>query len=85
MESQIWTDRKGNHAIIKYKNISFYYNQFMAKKVEELNLILFNTMIQPYAVIFDDNKCENENTGIFLLSDYNSSIYIHINKYFISK
>ena len=75
LESQIWTDRKGNHAIIKYKNISFYYNQFMAKKVEELNLILFNTMIQPYAVIFDDNKCENENTGIFLLSDYNSSIY----------
>ena len=48
----------------------------MAKKIEELNLIIFgSTLIQPYAVIFNDEKCKEDDTGIFLLSDFNSSIY----------
>ena len=76
LESQIWTDQKGNHAIIKYKNVCFYYNPFMPKKVEELHLILRgNTLVQPYAVVFNENECEEENTGILLISDFNSSIY----------
>ena len=76
LDSQIWTDKKGNHAIIKYKNVLFYYNPFMAKKVEELNLINFgNVLIQPFAVAFNDEKCKDDNTGVFLLSDYNSVIY----------
>ena len=32
-------------------------------------------MIQPYAVIFNEDKCTEKDTGIFLISDYNSSIY----------
>lgn len=76
VESQIWSDKKGNHVIIKHKNICFYYNPFMNKKVEELQLIPpGNTLIQPYAVVFNEDKCQNENTGIFLISDFNSSIF----------
>ena len=76
LESQIWTDKKGNHVIIKYKRICFYYNPNMQKKIEELNLINFgNTLIQPYAVVFNEDKCNYRDTGVFLLSDYNSSIY----------
>ena len=76
LESQIWTDKKGNHAIIKYKNVSFYYNPSLPKKIEVLNLIMSgNTLIQPYAVLFNENEVEKENTGIFLISDYNSAIY----------
>ena len=76
LESQIWTDKKGNHVIIKYKRICFYYNPNLKKKVEELNLINFgNTLIQPYAVVFNEDKCNYRDTGVFLLSDYNSSIY----------
>ena len=75
-ESQIWSDKKGNHVIIKYKNVTFYYNPYMMKKVEELQLIPpGNTLIQPYAVVFNEDEVEKENTGIVLLSDYNSSIY----------
>ena len=76
LESQIWTDKKGNHVIIKYKRICFYYNPNLKKKIEELNLINFgNTLIQPYAVVFNEDKCNYRDTGVFLLSDYNSSIY----------
>ena len=76
LESQIWTDKKGNHVIIKYKRICFYYNPNLNKKIEELNLINFgNTLIQPYAVVFNEDKCNNRDTGVFLLSDYYSSIY----------
>jgi len=32
LESQIWCDKLGTHVIIKYKNVTFYYNPFMAKK-----------------------------------------------------
>ena len=76
LESQIWSDKKGNHVIIKYKNVCFYYNPYMAKQVEELQLIPpGNTLIQPYAVVFNEDKVEKENTGIVLLSDYKSSIF----------
>ena len=55
LESQIWTDKKGNHAIIKYKNVSFYYNPSLPKKIEVLNLIMSgNTLIQP--IYFDGKK-----------------------------
>ena len=76
LESQIWTDKKGNHAIIKYKNVSFYYNPYMLNKVEELILIPpSNILVQPFAVVFNENELQNENTGVLLLSDFNSSIY----------
>lgn len=75
-ESQIWCNKLGTHVIIKFKNVSFYYNPSMAKRIDELNLIMFgNTSIQPYAVAFNDDFNEPEDTGTFLISDYNSVIY----------
>ena len=75
-ESQIWCNKLGTHVIIKYNNISFYYNPLMAKKVDELNLINFsNTYIQPYAVAFNDDFYDPQDTGKILISDYNSMIY----------
>ena len=75
-ESQIWCDKFGTHVIIKYKNVSFYYNPLMAKKLEELNLNMFgNTFLQPYAVAFNDDFYDCEDTGKILFSDYNSVIY----------
>ena len=75
-ESQIWCDKFGTHVIIKYKNVSFYYNPLMAKKLEELNLNMFgNTFLQPYAVAFNDDVYDCEDTGKILFSDYNSVIY----------
>ena len=75
-ESQIWCDKIGTHVIIKYKNVSFYYNPLMPKKVEELNLnMLGNTFLQPYAVAFNDDFYDAEDTGKILFSDYYSVIY----------
>ena len=77
IDSQIWSDKKGNHVIIKYKNVLFYYNPFMEPKVEELHLILphGNILIQPFAVAFNEENSKYDNTGTIILSDYYSSIY----------
>ena len=76
LESQIWPNKTGNHVIIKYKNVTFYYNPYSAKKIEEIPLSFSGkNLIQPYAVLFNENEVEKENTGIFLISDFNSAIY----------
>ena len=75
-ESQIWCNKFGTHVIIKYKNASFYYNPFMAKKIQELQLDVFgNIFIQPYAVAFNDDFYDPEDTGKIIFSDYYSVIY----------
>ena len=77
IESQIWCHKLGGHAIIKYKNDTFYYNASLDKdKVKELNLCCEgNKSLQPYAVAFDDDFYEENNTGEILFSDYYSDIY----------
>ena len=75
-ESQIWCNKYGTHVIIKYKNVSFYYNPLMTKKIEELSLnMLGNTFLQPYAVAFNDDFYEPDDTGKIIFSDYYSVIY----------
>ena len=75
VESQIWCHKLGGHAIIKYKNDTFYYNSSL-DKVKELNLCCEgNKSLQPYAVAFDDDFYEENNTGEILFSDYYSDIY----------
>ena len=76
IESQIWCHKLGGHAIIKYKNDTFYYNSSLGKeKVQELNLYYEDKYLQPYAVAFDDDYFEQNDTGEILFSDYNSEIY----------
>ena len=76
IESQIWVHKLGGHAIIKYKNDTFYYNSSLGKeKVQELNLFYENKYLTPYAVAFDDDFFEQFDTGEILFSDYVSDIY----------
>ena len=76
IESQIWCHKLGSHAIIKYKNECFYYNPLLAKeKVQELNFFYEDKYLQPYAVAFDDDNFDPNDTGEILFSDYNSDIY----------
>ena len=76
IESQIWCHKLGTHAIIKYKNDIFYYNPHLLKeKVQELNFFYEDKYLQPYAVAFDDDYFEPNDTGEILFSDYNSDIY----------
>jgi len=76
IESQIWCHKLGTHAIIKYKNDVFYYNPNLLKeKVQELNFFYEDRYLQPYAIAFDDDSFETNDTGEILFSDYNSDIY----------
>ena len=75
-ESQIWCNKFGTHVIIKYKSIPFYYNPIMRNKISEIDLVQFGTdLIEPYSVAFNDDFYDIEDTGIILLSDYDSAIY----------
>jgi hypothetical protein len=76
IESQIWCHKLGNHAIIKNKNEIFYYNPNLLKeKVQELNFFYEDKYLQPYAIAFDDDYFEPNDTGEILFSDYYSDIY----------
>ena len=76
IESQIWCHKLGSHAIIKYKNEIFYYNPHLLKeKVQELNFFYEDKYLQPYAIAFNDDYFEPNDTGEILFSDYNSDIY----------
>ena len=76
IESQIWCHKLGIHVIIKYKNEIFYYNPNLLKeKVQELNLFDEDKYLQPYAISFNDDYFETNDTGEILFSDYNSDIY----------
>ena len=76
IHSQIWCHRLGHHAIIKYKNEIYYYNPNLLKeKVQELNFFYEDKYLQPYAVAFNDDYFEPNDTGEILFSDYNSDIY----------
>ena len=76
IESQIWVHKLGGHAIIKYKNDTFYYNSSLGReKVQELVLYYEDKFLTPYAVAFDDDFFEQYDTGEILFSDYVSDIY----------
>ena len=77
LESQIWCDIIGNHIIIKYNNNLYYYNPYLPKeKVLELNLFYNNYYLQPYAIAFNNDFYDINDTGYILFSDFNSDIYL---------
>ena len=69
--TKIWTDREGNHNIIRYKGKIYYFN-ILNNKVEELKSL---KNIEICAVGFDDTNENQNSTGIFLFADYNNNIY----------
>ena len=76
IESQIWTSNNGTHVIFKYKNITFYYNALLKPAIQNLELMIIgNTILQPYAIAFNECFDKPTDTGNILMSDYNSTIY----------
>ena len=69
--TKIWTDRYGNHSIIRYKGGIYYYNS-SCSYVKELTKL---SNIEICAVGFDDINNNNTDTRQFLVTDYNNNIY----------
>ena len=71
--TKIWTDKAGNHSIIRFKNSIFYFNSD-GGVVKELN-VLREKKIEVCAVGFDENNNNVLKTGNFLIVDSKNNIY----------
>lgn len=69
--TKIWTDREGNHSIIRYNDKIYYFNS-LGSVVKELNSF---KKIEVCAVGFDDRNKSPEKTESFLVTDYYNNIY----------
>ena len=69
--TKIWTDREGNHNVIRYKGNLYYFNT-LCNAVKEIECF---KNIEICAVGFDDNNKNKKSTGLFLASDYYNNIY----------
>ena len=69
--TKIWTDRVGNHNIIRYKGKIYYFNVLCGIGKE---LDCFKN-IEICAVGFDDNNDNQKSTGLFLAADCDNNIY----------
>ena len=68
---KIWSDREGNHCIIRHNNTIYYFNNTTREPVE---LDKFRT-IEICAVALDDRNTEIKTTKNFLAVDYDNKIY----------
>ena len=66
--TRIWTDREGNHNIIRLGRKIYYFNPLISE-VKELNIF---KGIEICAVGFDNNNKNNKTTDRFLATDYNT-------------
>ena len=71
--TKIWTDKAGNHSVIRFKNSIFYFNSD-GGVVKELN-VLREKKIEVCAVGFDENNNNVLKTGNFLIVDSKNNIY----------
>ena len=69
--TKIWTDRAGNHSIIRANGGIFYFNS-SGSSVKELKNF---RGIEICAVGFDDRNTDIKKTGNFLATDYYNNIY----------
>ena len=69
--TKIWTDREGNHSIIRFNRGIYYFNS-KGTIVKELKSF---KDIELCAVGFDDRNTNEQETGNFLASDYLNNIY----------
>ena len=70
---KIWTDKIGNHSIIRFKNSIYYYNSkvFIIKELIKLK----EQNIEVCAVGFDQENISNNSTGNILITDCYNNIY----------
>ena len=69
--TKIWTDRGGNHSIIRYNRGVYYFNS-SGTIVKELKSFKGKEIC---AVGFDDRNNDTQATGNFLATDYLNNIY----------
>ena len=69
--TRIWTDRAGNHSIIRLGGKIYYFNCLLSE-VRELNIF---KGLEVCAIGFDDSNNNPNQTGNFLATDYNNNIY----------
>ena len=69
--SKIWSERSGNHCIIRHKGIIYYFNS-SASTVKELKKL---RDIEVCAVAFNDKNDDIKTTGNILISDYYNNFY----------
>ena len=75
--SKIFCDKLGNHVIIKHEKHIYYYNQIYKNdlNLKELVFEYDSKYIEPFAIAFNDNDSNNNDTGEILITDYFSDIY----------
>ena len=79
--TKIWTDRCGNHTIIRHCNHIYYFNS-NSSFVKELNCL---RGVEVYAVAFDERNENPKSTGNFLVTDFYNHVYeVNINVEFLS-
>ena len=69
--TKIWTDRAGNHNIIRFGGKIFYFN-LLCNYVKEIECF---KNVEICAVGFNDRNENNKSTGLFLAADYDNNIY----------
>ena len=69
--TKIWTDRAGNHTIIRFSGRIYYFN-INGNDIKELSNFKGKEIC---AVGFDNFEDDPNNTGIFLATDYYNNIY----------
>ena len=69
--TKIWTDREGNHSIIRLNRGVYYFNS-NGSTVKELKSFRGKEIC---AVGFDDRNKDSKSTGNFLAADYLNTIY----------
>ena len=69
--TKIWTDRSGNHSIIRFGGKIYYFNSSYTN-IKELNNFKGKEIT---AIGFDDTNNNPFQTGYFLAADYDNNIY----------
>ena len=76
-KSQIWSNKSGNHVIVKHGGSIYYYNPYFRKNLNLKQICLeykSKYYIEPYSIAFDE-EINSQDEFEILVSDYYSEIY----------
>jgi len=76
-KSQIWSNKSGNHVIVKHGGCIYYYNPYFRKNLNLKEIILeykSKYYIEPYSITFNE-EINSQDEFEILVSDYFSEIY----------